>query len=97
MTDNGRDRRGRFAAGNIHARAGGIRRAQVLSPERRREIARKGGKAAIRALADRYFGGDIQAARRWWVARNLYLQDSQYRAQGLGAFPDPGPLPPPAF
>jgi general stress protein YciG len=54
----GRDDRGRFARGNAEARRGGQARAQALTPERRREIARAGWLAVV----TKRFGGDAEAA-----------------------------------
>ena len=49
-TRPGRDSRGRFVAGHGFAAAGGRARAERLSPERRREIARAARRAQLERL-----------------------------------------------
>ena len=58
---NGRDTLGRFTRGNEHASAGGRARAERLTPERRRQIARAG----FDALAVLYFDGRKRACAAW--------------------------------
>ena len=53
-----RDRLGRFVVGNAFSALGGDSRAAVLTPERRREIARAG----FQGFVDKYFKGDRQSA-----------------------------------
>jgi hypothetical protein len=83
-----RDERGRFIRGNQIARAGGRARAERLTPERRREIARAGWEGFV----NQRFGGDADAARRWfaelggWVAENIH-------GELFGRFEHPGPCP----
>ncbi len=56
----GRDTAGRFLPGNGYAAIGGRVRADRLTPDRRREIARAG----FAAMVARRFGGDVTAAAR---------------------------------
>lgn len=71
MTD--RNQRGRFLPGNTTAQRGGQARAAALPPERRQEIARAGW----RALVERRFAGDHQAAAEYvgalgaWAAEKV--------------------------
>ncbi len=84
-----RDASGRFIPGNPTASKGGKARAAMLPPARRRAIA----AAGFAAFVVKHFAGDRQAATSWLAARGQWAQDASYRAAGLGAFRDPGPLP----
>jgi hypothetical protein len=67
-----RDARGRFAAGNTIAAAGGLARAQKLSKRRRKAIARKG----YRIMVARHFGGDQQCQRSYLAELGRYAYES---------------------
>lgn len=69
----GKDTQGRFTSGNGYASVGGRVRAERLTPERRREIARSGWQARV----DRYYHGDTTAAGRG-IARAANPADSIY-------------------
>ena len=69
----GKDDFGRFTSGNGYASVGGRVRAERLTPERRREIARSGWLA----LVDRRYDGDASAAGRG-IARAANPADSIY-------------------
>lgn len=56
----GKDTLGRFTEGNGYAALGGRRRAEQLTPERRREIARAGWLAFV----SKYHAGDVRQAAR---------------------------------
>jgi hypothetical protein len=57
----GHDDHGRFTAGNPFASSGGRARAETLTPERRREIA----KVGFAALAEQMFYGRRRKAAAW--------------------------------
>jgi hypothetical protein len=84
----GRDERGRFAPGNADASKGGQARAERLTPARRREIARAGW----RAMVERHFGGDEQAAGEWLGRLGAWAADAAYRGT-IPVFEHPGPMP----
>jgi hypothetical protein len=84
----GRDPLGRFAPGNEYAGDGGRARAAQLSPQRRREIARAGWEGLIR----RRFGGDREAAERWFGRLGAWASDAAYR-DAFPVFQHPGPCP----
>jgi hypothetical protein len=58
---NGHDDKGRFTPGNPYASTGGRRRAETLTPERRRAIA----KAGFAALCAQRFGGKRRKCAAW--------------------------------
>jgi len=84
-----RDRKGRFAKGNVISRRGGHARASSLSARRRRQIAKRGWAG----LVAKRFGGDQRAAKRWWGAMGAWHYD-QLLIDIYGAvrpaFPHPG-------
>lgn len=82
----GRDGRGRFTPGNPHASHGGRRRAEVLDPDRRSEIARAGFDAMVAT----HFAGDAQAAAAWLGELGAWANDRGYAALGMGKFAHPG-------
>jgi hypothetical protein len=88
---------GRFAPANTLSIQGGHARAAVLDPDRRREIARSGGLAGFRALVDRYFDGDLAAAKAYIAKRGAWAAEhTAYAGTSIYhpfAFPHPGPLP----
>ena len=63
-----RDERGRFVRGNQVSSKGGLARARVLTPSRRRAIARKGYRAMVR----KHFMGDARAQRDYLAALGRY-------------------------
>lgn len=76
----GKDTAGRFTPGNGYAALGGRRRAERLTPERRREIARAGWLAFVA----KYHHGDVRQAARAIaqagnVADTIYYGHSQGR------------------
>lgn len=80
MTD--RDSSGQFAPGNHYASVGGHRRAAVLSPDRRREIARAGWLG----LVTKRFAGDERRAAdyigqlgAWTAERTAYAGTPLYK------------------
>jgi hypothetical protein len=90
---SGRDSRGRFLKGNQHASTGGRARAERLTADERRAIARAG----FRALVDQRFAGDGNAAREyigklgaWAVERAAYAGTILYNPE---AYPHPGAMP----
>jgi hypothetical protein len=85
---SGRDTLGRFASGNPYAGDGGRARAARLTPERRREIARAGWLG----LVARRFGGDREAAARWFGELGAWATDAIYRDR-FPVFEHPGPCP----
>ncbi len=88
-----RDAHGRFVPGNALARDGGTARANALTPEQRQDIARQGGRAAVRIMAAKHFDGDIARTRKYMADWLAYVNDP-YRHTSLGHFPYPGgPLP----
>ena len=82
----GRDGRGRFTPGNPHASHGGRRRAEVLDPDRRSEIARAGFDAMVAT----HFDGDAKAAAAWLGELGAWANDRVYAALGMGKFAHPG-------
>ena len=94
MTDSRqRDKRGRFIRGNTIASAGGQARAQALTPQRRRAIARQ----ARRRMVERHFGGDDGQQRRYFAELGRYAYEAQagsYRARSplRTAVRHPGPI-----
>lgn len=85
-----RDKRGRFAKGNIISHRGGTARARKLSAERRKEIARMG----YEAMVQKHFKGDFAEANNWLRRKALWAQDRQWQQLGLLYIEsDPGPHP----
>ncbi|MCO6450407.1 MAG: hypothetical protein J5I90_06420 [Caldilineales bacterium] len=82
---NGRDSKGRFTRGNPYAARGGRARAQALSPQRRREIARLG----FAALVETRFDGDSDMARGWLGSVGAWAGDV-YRGTPWQRFQHPG-------
>jgi general stress protein YciG len=83
-----RDENGHFLPGHRWARKGGQARAEKLSAQRRREIARKG----FDALVAKRFSGDRDAAKEWLVKKGQWANDQHYPPE-LRVFEDPGPMP----
>lgn len=87
LTD--RDARGRFAAGNHAASAGGRARAAKLSKRRRRAIARKG----YRAMVARHFGGDSQAQKKFFGELGIYNSERVFEGTPIRVLArHPGPI-----
>ncbi len=63
----------RFQKGNTYASRGGRARAQKLSAEERKEIARAGRQAVV----EKIFEGDAEAQRQWWRELSLYNYETQ--------------------
>ncbi len=85
-----RDSKGRFTKGNKWASAGGKARARALTPQRRSEIAALG----FQAMADKWFDGDRERAKKWLTDMGKWVQDEPARTQHYWyQFPHPGPHP----
>lgn len=78
-----RDKQGRFTKGNPEAARGGQARAAALSPEQRRQIARRARAAMVR----RHFGGDDGAQRAYFAELGVFNYEVQ-----AGAFRPGSPL-----
>ncbi len=75
---------GCFTPHNAQAAAGGRARAAALTPERRQEIARLGGKKGWVALVEKQFGGDVAAAKEFIGRRGAWAADvAAYGDDGL--------------
>lgn len=72
---NGRGDHGRFMRENEFASRGGQARADRLPPERRREIAKVGGRRGFAALVAKWFAGDVEAAKRFIGQRGAWAAD----------------------
>jgi len=92
-----RDSSGRFAPGNTVAPLGGQARAAALDPDRRKEIARMGGRRGFAVLVERYFKGDTAAAKAYIAERGAWAAEQTAYADSSIAhpefYPHPGPLP----
>lgn len=84
----GRKTDGRFDLCNPYCFKGGRARAEKLTPERRREIAKMG----FAALVEKRFGGDRLAARLYLGLLGAWASDAPYRDL-FPKFPHPGPVP----
>lgn len=67
------------------ARQGGQARMARLDDAGRRAL----GQAGLHGLARRHFGGDVDGARAWLVAKGLFEQDPG-RGTSWNLYPDPG-------
>ena len=63
-----------FQPGNAFASIGGRTRAQKLSAERRRDIARSG----FEATTQKHFAGDAKRHVQWFIDSGLATQDANY-------------------
>lgn len=84
----GRDAHGRFTPGNPYASKGGKARAERLTSEQRKEIARKG----FYGLVAQRFNDDRDAACSWLGKLGAWASDAPYR-DSFPLFPHPGPCP----
>lgn len=50
------------------------------------------GKKGLRALADKHFNGDLQAALTWLGSCGAYASDKVYREHGMGIMAEPKQL-----
>ena len=85
---NGRNQAGLFVRGNPWASQGGRARAERLTPQQRRAIARQG----FAAFVERRFGGDREAAVSWLGTLGAWASDAPYRDR-FPVFDHPGPCP----
>lgn len=71
---NGRDEHGRFTSGNDFASLGGHARAKALTPEQRKACS----SAGFRGLAEKRFGGDVAAAKKYIADLGASSYNSPY-------------------